>query len=437
MISPHFPPDATAAAHRVRLLAPHLPAFGWRPTVLTVDARDYEGGLDEPLAALVPSDLEVVRCRAWPARWTRLVRVGDLGLRAMPGLWRAACALLAARRFDAVFITIYPTYPALLGPWLRRRFGVPFVLDYQDPWVGSWGLTVGAGDHDAPDVKSRVSRAVARRLEPIALAAADGITAVSDLTYEDALARAQRLQPIVCATLPIGWDACDLQSLNGGGNGFFNASDGLAHLCYAGTVLPNGVGTVAALLDAVRLLAAREPDLYRTIRLHFFGTSNQTAGAPRLRVMPLARERGIGEAVSEVPVRIGYVDALRVLRDASAILLLGSSEAHYTASKLYPALMARRPLLAVFHYMSSVTSILRSVGRAPSVRLVTFGDGQPPAVESIYAELVDLLRRPTLDPASFDLSAVEPFSARVLASTLAGVLDAVAARGEERVTRAG
>ena len=25
MISPHYPPDSTAATHRVRLLAPHLP----------------------------------------------------------------------------------------------------------------------------------------------------------------------------------------------------------------------------------------------------------------------------------------------------------------------------------------------------------------------------------------------------------------------------
>ena len=36
MISPHFPPDSSAGTHRVRLLAPYLEAFGWRPTVLTV-----------------------------------------------------------------------------------------------------------------------------------------------------------------------------------------------------------------------------------------------------------------------------------------------------------------------------------------------------------------------------------------------------------------
>jgi hypothetical protein len=437
MISPHFPPDATAAAHRVRLLAPHLPAYGWKPTVLTVDERDYEGGLDRDLVGLVPPDLDVVRCRAIAARWTRLARIGDVGLRALPGLWRRACALAAERGFAAVFITIYPTYPALLGPALKRRFDLPFVLDFQDPWVGSWGLTVGPGENDSPDAKSRLSRALARRLEPIAVSAADAITAVSDLTYEDVLARTGRSRSLVCATLPIGWDARDLQSMHGAGNRFFDANDGCVHLCYAGTVLPNGVGTVAALLDAVRRLAEKEPALYRSLRLHFFGTSNQTAGSPPARVIPLAKERGIAEIVSELPVRIGYTDALRVLRDATGILLLGSSERHYTASKLYPALMARRPLLAVFHQTSSVTSILRSVGRPPSIRLVTFADGQAPSVDAIYAELAALVRRPLVDAASFDLRAIEPYSARVLASTLAGVLDSVASGGIKQVARAG
>ena len=169
MISPHFPPDSTAATHRVRLLAPHLPAHGWQPTVLTVDPRDYEGRLDPDLLASVPPDVRVVRTRAWPAGASRAVGVGDLGVRAFRGLWQGASALLAAERFDAVFITIYPSYPALLGPLLKRRFTFAYVLDYQDPWVGEWGRTAGPLPGGRPDFKSRFSRVVAARLEPYAL----------------------------------------------------------------------------------------------------------------------------------------------------------------------------------------------------------------------------------------------------------------------------
>src|SRR5258708_16615677 len=122
MISPHFPPDSSAGTHRVRLLAPHLSGYGWEPTVLTVAEQDYEGRLDPELAGLVPSSLRVVRARALSAHLTRAVGLGDLGLRALPGLRRAAWDLLERDRFDAVFITIYPTYPAARGPMIKRRF---------------------------------------------------------------------------------------------------------------------------------------------------------------------------------------------------------------------------------------------------------------------------------------------------------------------------
>ena len=65
MVTPHFPPDSSAASHRVRLLAPHLPATGWQPTIVTVDPSAYEGRLDRGLEALVASDLDIVRAPAW------------------------------------------------------------------------------------------------------------------------------------------------------------------------------------------------------------------------------------------------------------------------------------------------------------------------------------------------------------------------------------
>src|SRR5262245_58633605 len=168
MVSPHFPPDTTAATHRVRLLAPHLPRYGWAPTVVTVDPRDYEGRLDPDLVALVPGWLPVVRARAWAPARTRRFGIGDLGLRALAGLHAACRDLLRSQRFDALFVTISPTYPALLGLVLKRRFGVPFVLDYQDPWVGAWGSTVGGAPDGRPDLKSRLSRLLGLTLEPLA-----------------------------------------------------------------------------------------------------------------------------------------------------------------------------------------------------------------------------------------------------------------------------
>jgi hypothetical protein len=438
MISPHFPPDTSAGTHRVRLLAPHLPAFGWEPTVLTLHTDAYEGRLDPDLARLVPATLRVLRTAAWPASMTRRVGVGDLGLRALTGLRRTARELLSRERFDAVFITVYPTYPALLGPRLKRRFGVPFVLDYQDPWVGAWGRDVGAGEDGAPDLKSRVTRAIAERLEPHVVRQADALTAVSPRTYEDVLARVPDARPRACASIPLGFEEHDLEALRDAprSNPWFDRGDGLVHVCYVGTVLPTGGEVLEATLGAVRRLRDETPAIYERLRLHFLGSSNQRDAAARPRVLPIAHEMGVADVVREAPPRLDYLDALNVQVDAAAILLLGSAEPHYTPSKVFPALLAGRPILAVYHAESTVLDVLRGPGVDASV--ITFSEIAPPrlqiaAIADALAAIVrsadaagpvvartSAVRRPMLH------GGLQPWSAHALGERLAGVLNVVA-----------
>jgi len=419
-ISPHFPPDSSAGTHRVRLLAPHMAGHGWAPTVLTVDPRDYEGRMDAALAESVPDTLRVVRARAWSAPITRRFGIGDLGLRAYRGLKHAAQSLLSREQFDAVFITIYPTYPALLGPSLKRDFKVAFVLDYQDPWVGEWGQSVGPGAEGAPDFKSRLSRAAATRLEPKALAAADGVTAVSHLTYEQALARTPSASPKATAELPIGWDRRDLDFVP---DSHRFSDDGCVHVSYVGTLLPAGFDTLRALFSAVAAERATGAGVQR-LRLHFFGTSNlRSADAPQ-RVLPIAAEYGLSDVVTEQAPRLDYFDALGVLRQSHAVLLLGSRERHYTPSKVFPALVAERPVLALMHEASNAADLLARIGHAPAVRLVTYGDaGVQARIDRIRGELVGLAANPRYDAAAIDRRVLEPTSACALAGRLADVLN--------------
>ena len=429
MVSPHFPPDSSAAAHRVRLLAPHLPAAGWEPTVVTVDPSGYEGRLDPGLASLVPSSIDVVRAPAWPARWTRRVGLGDLGLRALSGLDRACRALLSRRRYELLFITVYPVYPALLGPRLKKAFGVPFVLDYQDPWVGEWGRSVGGGAHGEPDWRSRASRTLGTWLEPRAVGAADALVAVSQGTIDGIVERIPLASRVPHGVIPLGFEPTDFERLRLQPRtvGAIDSTDGLVHVCYAGTLLPTGIETLRLLLRGLARARRISADAGR-IRLHFFGTSNQST-ADRHRVMPLAAEYGVADIVAESPARLDYLDALSALTNASAILLLGSSEPHYTASKLYPALLARRPLLALFHEASSVVSILRNAARQPSVRVISYGDEivTDSRLDEVARHLIEIARGHQYRPEDVDLGRAADYSASHLSRQLADLFDRVAA----------
>ncbi len=434
IISPHFPPDTSAGTHRIRLLAPHLERYDWSPTIVSVDPQDYETRLDQGLAGLVPDHLRVIRCRALSPRWTRRVGLGDLGLRALPGLRRTCRRLLADEPFDALCITIFPSYPAVLGPSLKRSFQIPFVLDYQDPWVGSWGKTVGGGLNGGADLKSRLTRRLAQFLEPRAVRHADAITAVSEGTYQEIQERNPSTKDTLCAAIPLGGEPADFDYLrqHPRPNRFFDPADGQFHLCYVGTLLPLGFETLRAVLKAVRLLRERRPEIHERFQLHFFGTSNQTDSEAPQRVMPIARELDVADRVTEVAPRIDYLDAVTVQTQASSILMMGSTERHYTASKLYPGLLARRPLLSVYHEASSVVEITRAAVRPPTARVVTYGDQQraESRVEEIYDELVSLIQDPNYDSRAVDVGKLNEYSARSLAGRLAEVFDQVCANKE-------
>lgn len=428
MISPYFPPETGAATHRVRLLAPHLAEYGWEPAVLSIDPRDYEGRLDPDLLQMVPIDLRVERVRAWPAAHTRMLGVGDLGLRSFTGLRRGATRLLLQERFDALFITIFPAYTSLLGPILKKRFRLPFVLDFIDPWVSAWGKEVGGGRNGRPDAKSRISRSLALALEPRVLRHVDAITAVSAATYAPLYERYRWLQGIPSAEIPYGGEAADYEFLhrNPRRNEWFDPHDGCFHLCYVGTLLPLGFETLRAVLGAVARLREQSPEASARLRLHFFGTSNQTAADAPARVLPVARELGVADCVHEVPWRINYLDALTVQTQASAILMMGSSERHYTASKLYPGLLARRPVLTVYHEASTVVEIVRRATRPPAAWLITYSDQE--RAESRQAALAQTLlhmMNTGYDEHAIHWEALQEFSAQRMAQKLAGILHSV------------
>jgi hypothetical protein len=195
-----------------------------------------------------------------------------------------------------------------------------------------------------------------------------------------------------------------------------------------GTLLPLGFETLRAVFAGLASLRESAPEAYARIHLHFFGTSNQTAGNPEERVIPVARESGVEGRVSESPLRVDYLDALTVQVEASAILLMGSSEPHYTASKLYPALLSGRPILAVYHAESSVAEIMRKVTAPPAAHLVTYSAQDPAANHAgeIAASLKSLVEHPLSKAIEWPATELDQFSARSLAGELAHVLDLVA-----------
>jgi hypothetical protein len=76
------------------------------------------------------------------------------------------------------------------------------------------------------------------------------------------------------------------------------------------------------------------------------------------------------------------------------------------------------------HEASSATALLRQIGRAPSVRIVTYGaEGAGSCAQEIGVMLSAMSADPRYDTATIDLRMLEPTSACALAGKLADVLN--------------
>src|SRR5207237_714676 len=80
------------------------------------------------------------------------------------------------------------------------------------------------------------------------------------------------------------------------------------------------------------------------LRVHFVGTGTSPDDRQGFRVLPRAQAAGVTEMVHEHPHRIGYVDTLNHLEQSGAVLVIGSTERHYTRSKVLQGRMFSHPI---------------------------------------------------------------------------------------------
>lgn len=358
ILSPHFPPATLAGVHRARHMAKYLPAYGWEPIIIRADEAHYTEKLDPELAKLVPQTVRQIRTSAFPATIARKFGVGDIGLRAYLPFKQVLAQVIPSERPDIVFITGSPYYPFLLTHWIKQTFDIPVVLDLQDPWVSAEGAL-------RPKLsKGGLSHLLSKVLEPMAIKHARFVTSVSDRQNDEMAERYPWLNRLAMAAIPIGGDPEDFDALrvNPPQCPIVRLDHTRINLSYVGTFLPKAGPLVSTLFKALSQFRERAPDLANKLLLNFVGTSNQPNGGGTHLIRPLAAAAGVQDLVNEVPQRVPFLEALSILANSNGLMMIGSDEPHYTASKIYPGLMSATPFLSMFHAASSAHKILTEAG---------------------------------------------------------------------------
>jgi hypothetical protein len=351
IITSSYPPSNLAGVHRSRLFAQHLPSLGWEPVILTIDERFYEEELDRDLEKLLPAGQRVEKVEAM--RVTRPRIIGDTGLRGYFPLRRRALELLRSEHFDFVYIPIPSFYIALIGPYLHRKTGVPYGIDYIDPWV-----------HQFPGSEKILSRhwlstQLARMLEPIAVKHAALITGVAEGYYKGVQERNPHLlKTCRFGAMPYGGEAEDHVAVQRVSKApYLFQRNGKVQFVYAGAMLPKAYAPLESIFAAIR----NNLESFAQVEFHFIGTGKTANDPEGYNIRPLAERYGLWQTVVfEYPKRIPYLDVLVHLEASDAVFILGSTEPHYTPSKTYQGVLSGKPILAVLHEESTAVDVLRA-----------------------------------------------------------------------------
>lgn len=415
IISPHYPPSNLAAVHRSRLFALHLPSFGWEPIILTVDEKYYEEKLDWNLYKLLPAEQHIVKVKAFRVTKPRLI--GDIGLRGFFQLRKKALELVVSERIDFVYIPIPSFYVSLIGGYLHRKTGVKFGIDYIDPWV-----------HKFPGSEQLFSRhwwssKLAKKLETRALRNIALVTGVAEGYYKGVQDRNPHLlNTCIFGAMPYGGEATDHEALRSLDLQpyLFKKSSNKFKMIYAGAMLPKAYQPLEIIFDVLR----NNKNDFANIEFHFIGTGKQPNDPNGYNIKPIAEKYGIwNNLVFEYPARIPYLDVLIHLAAADGVFILGSTEPHYTPSKVYQAVLSQKPILAVLHRESTAVKVIEE----SMAGIVLSFEGEPD-IDAIKRNFITSFKKyksyaNTYNPENVNKGAFDENAAIKITGKLAALID--------------
>ncbi len=407
----YFPPCAGSGVFRMLGLVRHLPTFHWQTMVVAPPKMPWEPE-DHELLNRIPPETIVRRARYPHGRVWNMLKLGAAYERWLPHAMPVCGRLIAHQRPDAVLTSGPPHAVHLLGMWLKRRHGLPWVADFRDPWIaGGWQR-----------------RGLRRRWEPylerMVMRHADVVVANA---------------PRACASLQAAFPDCRdkmISIANGFDPGDFSsgkepaARNGSTEVSRTVRIVHTGDlyfrRDPRALLDAVQRLDATADGDRTPLKLRFVGQTHDLDVEVRRRDM---------ESLVEILPHVEYRQSQAEMTRADVLLLIDAPGRRTgVPAKLYEYLGAGRPILALAEPDGDTAWVLRESGAEH--RLVRSDDAA--GIQTSLAELVEVSRR--ADARRTDAGSLSQFTREHMAQLLAEALDrlvglpdateAVAARAE-------
>jgi hypothetical protein len=414
IVAYYFPPVAATGAMRPLGFCRYLSTYGWTPHVVTTtpDSVYPVHSVDERLSGKLPSSIKV-EAIPYASTLDRLLhfrklirdRIGRRGNHAiaagvnygsnvktnelknsghigqlkrfvldrmfafpdpqsawMEPVLKHVGSLAKDEQPDLVFATGSPWTSLAIARKLGRRFRVPFIVDFRDPWASN------AGFHYISPQLIRKTEMLERQ---ICQEAAAVIANTSELrTHLTAL------YPEIqdkCVAIPNGFHADDF-ALPATPDGDQASQRVGIELCHFGTMymMRTPVELLRALLELVEEGTIRKAQL----RLRFIGTWDVRSDECERMAQGLEKH---GVLLREPPV--SHQECLRQMARADALLTMQPGSTLQIPAKIYEYIATRRPLVVIGDPGATFNLVQRH-------RLGVCCSNQAPAIKQLFTDLI-------------------------------------------------
>jgi glycosyltransferase involved in cell wall biosynthesis len=407
LIAFHFPPmKGSSGLQRTLRFAQHLPAFGWRPIVLTVNPEAHDA-IAEMKGNEIPPDLIVHRAFCLNAAKQLSIFGRYPKFAALPDRWaswrlwavRKAMRIIRDERVDALWSTFPLATTHGIGMEVAKRSGLPWVAEFRDPM---W-------QHDWPT--EAVANRVWRKLEQEIVFSADRLVFVAPNAIEMYKERFPTLPQSKLEFIENGYDE----------DVFKRAEADLpaAPLVHGGpvTLLHSGIiyrseRDPTQFFAAIAALKQRGAIAAANLRILLRATGDDADFQKDLDKL------GIADIVKIEP-SIDYMKALREMMTVDGLIILQAANCNaQIPAKLYEYLRAGRPILALTDPRGDTAATLNRMGTGLMARL----DSQA-EIEEALPRFIEQIRSATWRRASSAI--VTSYSRRTQTGRLASLLDSL------------
>lgn len=344
IVAPHFPPSSLPPAQRVRMLARHLPNIGIKLTFFTTYSKYREEKEDAWMVELAGNDYNLIKVKSFNQKVTRKFGIGDLGLRMLPFLFFSLLKACRKEKPDFILYPVPPWYILTIAPWIKKLTGIPYAIDFIDPWVEGGELPKTASR------KRKISQGLALKLEHYVTKHASVIYAVSKGINEQLLQRHPDLKNIPMYAVPYGADPTDFSSIAVQKQ---ERTDCLIR--YIGAVWDDAYPVLEALFKGFS-------KINKDVKIEFIGTGYAGEGLAKPQLNDFIKKHDLQNRVTEEPLRVPYKKAVELTKESDFLLLFGGMQAYYAASKLFGLIVSKKPFFALLHRDSFPALFLKDLG---------------------------------------------------------------------------